>query len=92
MFKQENNGTLTLVGQTAYTSYTLTPTETGEVTYVIKASYSIFTNNASGNLEIKVNLGMDSNVDDIINPKPDDDDDKPNKPTEPDEKPDTGLE
>ncbi len=92
IYKQENNGTLTLIGQTSNTSYTLRPTETGEVTYVIRASYSIFTNNASDNLEIKVNLGMDSNVDDIINPKPDDDDDKPNKPTEPDEKPDTGLE
>ncbi len=95
IYKQENNGTLTLVGQTANTSYTLTPTETGEVTYVIRASYTIFTSNASDNLEIDVNLGMDSNVGDIVNPDPGDDDTPTNPGTpieEPDDNPDTGLE
>ena len=96
IYKQENNGTLTLIGQTSNTSYTLRPTETGEVTYVIRASYTIFTNNASDNLEIKANLGMDSNIDDIIDPKPGDGDntDDPNTPPidEPDDNPDTGLE
>ena len=85
-----------MIGQTSNTSYTLRPTETGEVTYVIRASYTIFTNNASDNLEIKANLGMDSNIDDIIDPKPGDGDntDDPNTPPidEPDDNPDTGLE
>ena len=97
IYKQENNGTLTLVGQTSNTNYTLQPTETGEVTYVIRASYTIFTANMSDNLEIEVNLGMDSNIDDIINPNPGDDTtpDNPNRPTTPsddNENTDTGLE
>ena len=97
IYKQENNGTLTLVGQTSNTNYTLQPTETGEVTYVIRAAYTIFTANMSDNLEIEVNLGMDSNIDDIINPNPGDDTtpDNPNRPTTPsddNENTDTGLE
>ena len=97
IYKQENNGTLTLVGQTSNTNYALQPTETGEVTYVIRASYTIFTANMSDNLEIEVNLGMDSNIDDIINPNPGDDTtpDNPNRPTTPsddNENTDTGLE
>ena len=45
----------------------------------------------SDGLEIKVNLGIDSNVDDIVNPSdPDDEDDTPN--TGNNNRPNTGLE
>ena len=88
IYKKESDGTLTLVGSTSNLNYTINPTETGEVTYVIKSSYTIFTANMSDGLEIKVNLGMDSNIDDIITP--DDDTDDIN--TDNQNKPDTGLE
>lgn len=86
IYKQETNGTLTYIGRTDSTNYTLTPTDSGNVTYIIKSAYSIFTTNMSNGLEIKVNLGMDSNIDDIIDP---DDEDK----KDPEEsRPNTGLE
>ncbi len=86
IYKQETNGTLTYIGRTDSTNYTLTPTDSGNVTYIIKSAYSIFTTNMSDGLEIKVNLGMDSNIDDIIDP---DDEDK----KDPEEsRPNTGLE
>ena len=86
IYKQETNGTLTYIGRTDSTNYTLTPTDSGNVTYIIKSAYSIFTTNMSDGLEIKVNLGMDSNIDDMIDP---DDEDK----KDPEEsRPNTGLE
>lgn len=86
IYKQETNGTLTYIGRTDSTNYILTPTDSGNVTYIIKSAYSIFTTNMSDGLEIKVNLGMDSNIDDIIDP---DDEDK----KDPEEsRPNTGLE
>ena len=86
IYKQETNSTLTYIGRTDSTNYTLTPTDSGNVTYIIKSAYSIFTTNMSDGLEIKVNLGMDSNIDDIIDP---DDEDK----KDPEEnRPNTGLE
>lgn len=69
IYKKDSSGNLTLVGRTEGTSTSLTTTDTGSVTYVIKAAYSIFTNNMSDGLEIEVNLGMDSNIGDMINPE-----------------------
>lgn len=68
IYKKEANGTLTYIGRTNDTNYTITPSasESGTVTYVIKSAYSIFTANMSDGLEIKVNLRMDSNIDDMI--------------------------
>ena len=86
IYKQETNGTLTYIGRTDSTNYTLTPTDSGNVTYIIKSAYSIFTTNMSDGLEIKVNLGMDSNIDDII----DSDDEDKKDPEE--SRPNTGLE
>ena len=43
----------------------------------------------SDGLEIKANLGIDSNVDDIVNPDKETDEEKPN---EDNERPNTGLE
>ncbi len=88
IYKKNSDGTLTLVGSTSNLNYTLKPTDTGEITYVIKSSYTIFTANMSDGLEIKVNLGMDSNIDDIITP----DDDNENTNTDSQNKPNTGLE
>ena len=86
IYKQETNSTLTYIGRTDSTNYTLTPTDSGNVTYIIKSAYSIFTTNMSDGLEIKVNLGMDSNIDDII----DSDDEDKKDPEE--SRPNTGLE
>ena len=94
IYREEANGTLTYLGRTESTNYTLTPTETGEVTYVIRSAYSIFTANMSDGLEITVNLGMDSNVDDIVNPdEPNNSENNNNNQgnTTP-ERPNTGLE
>lgn len=87
IYKKEANGTLTYVGRTDGTSTSFTTTDTGTVTYVIKSAYSLFTSNMSDGLEIKVNLGMDSNIGDIVNPG---DQEKPS--SKPDDKPNTGLE
>ena len=68
IYKKENNGTLTYIGQTNNTNYSvpISSNDSGNVTYVIKAAYSIYTANMSDGLEIKVKLGIDSNVDDMI--------------------------
>ena len=70
IYKKESNGTLTYIGRTESNNYSFTPNDSGNVTYVIRSAYSIFTANMSDNLEINVNLGMDSNMDDIINSDP----------------------
>ncbi len=95
VYKQESNGNLTYITRTDGTSVSFTPTDSGTVTYVIKSAYSLFASNISDGLEIKVNLGMDSNIDDIIDPSDPDDntsDDKPNTGGGNSNRPNTGLE
>ena len=95
IYKQETNGDLTYIGRTEGTNYNFSPTDTGTVTYIIRSSYSIFTSNMSDGLKITVNLGMDSNVGDIVDPD-DPTDDSPNSGTGGNtgnnNRPDTGLE
>ena len=43
------------------------------MTYVIKSAYSLFTANMSDGLQIKVNTGIDSNIEDIVSPGQNDD-------------------
>ena len=95
IYKKESNGTLTYLGRTDGTSISFTTTDTGTVTYVIKSAYSLFASNMSDGLEIKANLGMDSNIDDIIDPDdPDDNDNNSNSGGNNgnNNKPSTGLE
>ena len=89
VYKQDNNGNLSFIGRTESNTISLLPSDTGNVTYIIKSAYSIFTANMSDGLEIKANLGIDSNVDDIVNPDKETDEEKPN---EDNERPNTGLE
>ena len=92
IYKQETNGNLTFIGRTDGTSTSFTTTDTGTVTYVIKSAYSIFTANMSDGLEIKVNLGMDSNVDDIVDPDDNDNNSSSGGSNGNNNKPSTGLE
>ncbi len=91
IFKKESNGNLTFIGSTENTNYSfnINPTDSGTVTYVVKSAYTLFTSNMSDGLEIKVNLGMDSNVGDIVE---DNTDDTNNTTEKPNNKPNTGLE
>ena len=91
IYKKESNGTLTYLGTTNTTNYSIIPstTDNGSITYVIKSAYSIFTSNMSDGLEIKVNINIDSNVDDIVGGNEDNNDNNNNKPIE---KPTPGLE
>lgn len=91
IFKKESNGNLTFIGSTENTNYSfnINPTDSGTVTYVVKSTYTLFTSNMSDGLEIKVNLGMDSNVGDIVE---DNTDDTNNTTEKPNNKPNTGLE
>lgn len=66
IYEKNEDGTLTYLGRSEGTSYTISNPTNGNVTYVIKSSYSIFKNNMSDGLEITVNTNVDSNVDDII--------------------------
>ena len=90
IFKKESNGNLTFIGSTENTNYSfnINPTDSGTVTYVVKSTYTLFTSNMSDGLEIKVNLGMDSNVGDII----EDNTNNNNSTEKPNNKPNTGLE
>ena len=90
IYLKDTSGNLTYIGRTEGTSYTLNPTGSGNVTYVIRSAYSIFTNNMSDGLELTVNLGMDSNVDDIIDP--DDDSGDTGNNDDNNNRPNTGLE
>lgn len=73
IYEKAADGTLKLLGRTENTNYTVTNTSGGNVTYVIKSAYSIFTANMSDGLEINVNTDIDSNVEDIVIPDTDSD-------------------
>ena len=67
---RNDNGSLTNVGRTESNNYTITNPPAGNYTYVIKSEFSIFKANASAGLDIKTNTGVDSNINEIINPEP----------------------
>lgn len=66
IYQKNSDGTLTYIGMTENTSYTINNPAGGNVTYVIKSSYSIFTSNMSDGLEINTNNNIDSNIGNII--------------------------
>lgn len=66
IYSKGTDGTLTLIGKTENTNYTITNPTGGNTTYIVKSAYTIFTANASDGLEIKTNANIDSNVDDMI--------------------------
>ncbi len=72
IYEQNSDGSLTYLGRTGDTSYSVPNPSKGNVTYVIKSAYSLFSANMSDGLQIKVNTGMDSNVENIIKPGQDD--------------------
>ena len=77
---RNDNGTLTYLGKTENTSYTIVNPLPGNYTYVIKSEFSIFKTNASNGLNIKTNTQGSSQIIDIITPEP-----EPEPTTNPDE-------
>lgn len=68
IYEKNSDGTLKYIGRTDNTNYTITNPSGGNVTYVIKSAYSLFTANMSDGLQISVNTGIDSNIEDIVSP------------------------
>lgn len=81
VYEKTADGSLNYLGRTDGTSFTVNATS-ANTTYVIKSAYSLFTKNMSDGLIIKTNSDIDSNVEDIINPKPSDDDNNNNNDNE----------
>ena len=77
---RNDNGTLTYLGRTENSSYTIVNPLPGNYTYVIKSEFSIFKANASNGLDIKTNTQGSSQIIDIITPEP-----EPEPITNPDE-------
>ena len=73
VYRRDANGTLIHLGRTEGSSFSISNPPNGKNTYIIKSSYSIFTNNISDGLAITATTNIDSNVNDIITP--------PNNPT-----------
>lgn len=72
IYQKNSDGSLLYLGRTENTNYTVSNPTGGNITYVIKSAYSLFGANASDGLNIKTNANIDSNVEDIVKPKPDD--------------------
>lgn len=70
VYQKNSDGSLTFIGRTESTDYTISNPAGGKVSYVIKSAYSLFTANASDGLEISTNANIDSNVNEIIKPTP----------------------
>jgi penicillin-binding protein 1A len=66
IYLENSDGTLSYVGRTESNSYTITSPPSGNVTYIVKASYSKFTSNASDGLSISTKTNVDNNIEDII--------------------------
>lgn len=73
IYEKSSDGTLKYIGRTDNTNYTITNPSGGNVTYVIKSAYSLFTANMSDGLQITVNTAIDSNIEDIVSPGQNDD-------------------
>ena len=58
----EKNGTETLIGTTAGTSYTYTASESGNLKFIVKAAYSIFKANMSSGASASVNIVGETNI------------------------------
>lgn len=79
IYEKSSDGTLKYIGRTDNTNYTITNPSSGNVTYVIKSAYSLFTANMSDGLQITVNTAIDSNIEDIVSPGQNDDNNNNNK-------------
>ncbi len=66
IYAKESDGTLTYLSSTEGNSYTVQSPRRNVTTYVIKASYTKFTSNMSDGLNIRVNLNIDSNVNNMV--------------------------
>ena len=71
IYLKDKSGSLTLLGTTTDNKYTVTNTTVEDPTIMITSAYTIFKNNMSDPLNIKVQQTIDPNVDDMIDhPKP----------------------
>ncbi len=70
IYQKNSDGSLTSIGRTDSTNYTVNNPSGGKVTYVIKSAYAFFASNMSDGLEINTNANIDSNVSDIVKPNP----------------------
>ena len=66
IYRKDASGTLSYIGRTEDTNYIVSNPLTGNITYIIKSAYSIFTANMSDGLTITVNSSIDSNVDNMV--------------------------
>lgn len=72
VYLKNESGDLISLGFTNNTSYTYSASaSTSDYTFVIKSAYSIFKDNMSSGLTINVKANVDSNIDDMITPNPD---------------------
>ncbi|MBE6139974.1 MAG: hypothetical protein E7172_00305 [Firmicutes bacterium] len=68
IYKKDSLGNLIYVGRTENNNFTFTYPENGNITYIVKSAYSIFSANMSDGLAINTNTTIDSNIDDLITP------------------------
>ncbi len=66
IYEKNSDGTLRYLGRSETASYNITSPTGGNVTYVVKAAYSIFKANASNGLEITTNTNVDTNIQDMV--------------------------
>lgn len=62
IYLKHYDGSLEGVGYTYGTSYTLTPSSGGTVTYVVKSEYDIFNSNASSGAEVTISFDHTSSI------------------------------
>lgn len=78
IYEKTSDGSLTYLGRTDSTSYTVVNPSGGNTTYVIKSAYSLFQSNMSDGLNIKTNTSIGPSTGDIDKEKPKDDGKKDN--------------
>ena len=71
IYLKDSNGNLQSLGFTNNNSFTYkADSSLSNYTFVIKSAYSIFKSNMSNGLTINVSVKIDSNVEEIIKPEP----------------------
>lgn len=72
VYLKNSDGTLSSLGHTYLSEFTYTPNISGTYEFIIKTSYSIWQDNMSDGINIKVDAEIDSNITDIVTPSDDD--------------------
>ena len=84
VYLKNADGSLNLLNRTTNSTYTVENLKVENPTFVITANYSIFKNNMSDALEIKVKQSIDENVEEIIKPTNPDEQTETTTPSKPD--------